>query len=370
VQNRFSAIAGPGVWGRRALRVTTAGLQVEGRHRHKLPPVNRGLATGPEVRDVKPLDVCYGPPRRSTTPGKASMSGIFIYSILTHYTKPENLDPGFLVLDNSSNERPDWYEYWPIRKFLLNEPLDEDAFYGFLSPKFKQKTNLSSAATHDFVRTETKNTDVVLLSPSLHWTAYHLNVFEFGDAVHPGLLDLATQFFKRIGPFTNLRDLVTTSRNEVYSNYMIGKPKFWRAWLEVTEQLFEIAESPNDPLGAALRTPTTYRGSRGVHMKIFIMERVATWVLLRNPGIVSRARDPFVTRSRVYKLPGAIICDALKIAYLTNAQKHEYKDVFRLVSKFGKFFGWLIRLGNAFGVKPIRDCVTTLESYWVQAGKS
>ena len=65
------------------------------------------------------------------------------YQILNHYTSRQDLDPGFDVLDNSTNERPDWYEYWPIRKFLLNGPLDEDAFYGFLSPKFRLKTNLA-----------------------------------------------------------------------------------------------------------------------------------------------------------------------------------------------------------------------------------
>ena len=40
-------------------------------------------------------------------------------------------DSGFLLLDNQANERPDWYEYWPIRQFLLAETLEEDAFYGF-----------------------------------------------------------------------------------------------------------------------------------------------------------------------------------------------------------------------------------------------
>ncbi len=308
--------------------------------------------------------------RGRSRPHKAGMSGIFIYSILNHYTKPDELDPGFLVLDNSSNERPDWYEYWPIRKFLLHEPLDEDAFYGFLSPRFKQKTNLSSAAVHDFVRIDIEGTDVVLLSPTLRGAAYYLNVFEFGEAVHPGLLEVATQFLERIGAPMNLRDLVTTSRNEVFSNYMIGKPKFWRAWLHVTEQLFAIAETPNDPIGAALCTPTTYRGSREVHMKIFIMERLATWVLLRNPTMVVRVRDPFATRSRAYKLPGAIICDALKIAYLANGHQQEYKDLFHLVSKLRKLFSWQIRVGNACGVKPIRACLTALESYWAQAGKS
>src|SRR5476651_1635003 len=103
------------------------------------------------------------------------MSEIVIYQIA--YGKHEELDPGFRVLDNSSNERPDWFEYWPIRNFLLGKPLEEDCFYGFLSPKFKEKTNLSAAAVHEFVSREGSTADVILLSPSLHLTAYHLNVF-------------------------------------------------------------------------------------------------------------------------------------------------------------------------------------------------
>jgi len=298
------------------------------------------------------------------------MSQIFIYQILNHYTAPEALDPGFLVLDNSSNERPDWFEYWPIRKFLLNQPLDEESFYGFLSPKFKLKTNLSAAAAHDFVNLESKTTDVVLLSQSVHQATYYLNTFEYGDRRHPGLLEIATQFFKRIGAPTNLKTLVTHSRNEVYSNYMIAKPRFWRAWLDITEQLFTIAESPTDPLGAELRKATLYRGRREVQMKIFIMERIATWILARDSGFVARVRDPFAARSRIYKLPVAIICDALKIAYLTNGRKDEYKDLFYVFSKFARIFSWQIKIGNALGIKQIRSSLKSLASHWEKAGRS
>ena len=298
------------------------------------------------------------------------MPDIFIYQILNHYTKREDLDPGFLVLDNSANERPDWYEYWPIRKFLLNEPLDENSFYGFLSPKFKEKTNLGAAAAREFISIQSAATDVVLLSPSLHWTAYHLNVFKFGDAVHPGLLQVADRFFRQIGQPTNLHDLVTNSRNEVFSNYMIGKPRFWRAWLEITERLFDIAESPTDSLGAALRRPTRYRGGNSVQMKIFIMERIATWLLARDSSLVARVRDPFVTRKRIYKLPGAVICDALKIAYVENGRREEYKDVFHLIGKFRRFLGWQIRIGTAFGFRPIRACIHSLSYYWTKTGQA
>src|SRR6202789_3222323 len=98
------------------------------------------------------------------------MHAVQIYQILNHYTPREELDPGFAVLDNSANERPDWYEYWPIRRFLLNEALDENTFYGFLSPKFKLKTGLSAAAVREFILAEPA-VDVVLLSPSIHNSA-------------------------------------------------------------------------------------------------------------------------------------------------------------------------------------------------------
>lgn len=297
------------------------------------------------------------------------MSAMFIYQILTPFTKREVLDPGFLVLDNSANERPDWYEYWPIRKFLLNESLDEESYYGFLSPKFRLKTNLDARAAAEFVSRQEGAADVVLLSPSLHLTAYHLNVFAYGETVHPGLLQLAERFFQHIGQPTKLQEFVTDSRNEVYSNYLIAKPRFWRAWLAVTEQLFALAESPHDALGAELRRPTRYRGATGVQMKIFIMERLATWILARDSSFTPRARDPFAARSRIYKLPGAIICDALKMAYATN-RREQYKELFFLVSRFGRPLSSLIRIASFVGSKTVRRCVTALSSHWIDAGRS
>ena len=106
----------------------------------------------------------------------------------------------------------------------------------------------------------------------------------------------------------------------MHSNYFIAKPRFWRAWLEINEQMFAIAERPDDPLGEELRTPTRVSRQRNVQMKIFIMERIATWLLTRDRSFVARARDPFAARSRIYKLPVAVVCDALKIAYATQGR--------------------------------------------------
>src|ERR1700728_1288210 len=165
-----------------------------------------------------------------------AMQAMHIYQILNHYTPRQDLDPGFAVLDNSTNERPDWFEYWPIRGFLLGETLDESAFYGFLSPKFKLKTSLSSAAVRDFILAADRGTDVILLSPSIHNSAYYLNVFEHGDAEHPGLKSVARRLLERLELPGDLDSLVSDSRNTVHSNYFIAKPRFWRAWLAINEK--------------------------------------------------------------------------------------------------------------------------------------
>jgi hypothetical protein len=291
------------------------------------------------------------------------MPPVHIYQILNHYTPRQDLDPGFGVLDNSANERPDWFEYWPMRKFLRNEALDEEAYYGFLSPKFRHKTNLTAAAVGKIIARADYAPDVFLFSPSIHNSAYFLNVFEHGESEHPGLAAAASGLLARIDPAATLDGLVSDSRNTVHSNYFVAKPKFWRAWLAVNERLFEIAESADDALGAALRAPTAYRGQSDVQMKIFVMERMATWILTRDHAFSAYARDPFAARSRIYKLPLAVICDALKIAYATQG-RGQYRDVFYLLRGARRFLNLQVRLGDTLGLGHVRPSLRALKSYW------
>jgi hypothetical protein len=290
------------------------------------------------------------------------MTSAFVYQIL--YDVSQEIDHDLLLLDNTANERPDWFEYWTIRNFLRTQPLDESALYGFLSPRFKSKTNLSGRDVLEFIRRHGDTADVLLFTPSLHLTAYYLNVFKYGDSCHPGLVNLATRIFRRIGRPTNFDTLVTHSGNEVYSNYFVARPRFWRAWLDVTEQLFVIAEAKDDPLGMELCRPTKYRGGGNVEIKVFLMERVATWLLARDPQFVVKARDPFIARSRLYKLPGAIICDAVKLAYQRNGRSREFATLFRIVSQFARVLSRVVRLGSFWRIEPARGCVAALASYW------
>ena len=150
---------------------------------------------------------------------------VVLYRIAYSEETAQDIEPGYLMLDNLANERPDWFEYWPIRRFLQNERLDESAFYGFFSPKFLAKTGLDHSAVVDFVRAKSENADVVLFSPQADMNAFFLNVFEQAETFDAGMIATYEAFLARI---FGRRRSIRRRRNE-RSSCRSGPPPFcWR----------------------------------------------------------------------------------------------------------------------------------------------
>ena len=91
--------------------------------------------------------------------------------------------------------------------------------------------------------------------------------------------------------------------------------------------------------------------------------RIATWLLVTDPSFVARVRDPFAARSRIYKLPVALVCDALKIAYATQGRE-QFKEVFFMVRNLRKLLNLQIRLGDRAGSRRVRPVLSGLKAYW------
>ena len=250
--------------------------------------------------------------------------------------------PGWAVLDNLANPRPDWYEYDPIRRHLLaaeqQGSLDEQAFYGFFSPKFCAKTGLDHAAVARFVAAHAHEADVLLFSPQPDMGAFFLNVFEQGETFDAGLIDAYGRFLAHIGRPVPLRQLVMDARHVCFSNYFVARPAFWREWLALNEALHALCESPAsaDPAVAALQDdltrPTSYAG--GAQRKVFLMERGASLLLATQPQWRSVPYDPFgfgwsVSRLREHPQE-AFISDALKRAW-RDTRWPEYMQAFAAV---------------------------------------
>ncbi len=232
--------------------------------------------------------------------------------------------PGWGVLDNLANPRPDWYEYAPIRRVLQEEALDEAAFYGFFSPKFSAKTGLSPEDVRAFVHRHEATADVMVFSPQPDMGAFFLNVFEQGEAFDAGLIAATEALLAHAGRPVALRTLVMDARQIVFSNYFVARPAFWREWLALNEVLWAVCEGldPAAPAGLreALTAPTTYRtGEVAAQRKVFVMERLASLLLATQPRFRGVAHNPFGfgwSMSRFRQHPTeAYISDALKRAW-------------------------------------------------------
>ena len=260
------------------------------------------------------------------------VAGLSVHQIFYDDATRSKLDPGFLPLNNTANERPDWYELWPIRKFLHNAVFEEGAWYGFLSTSFRAKTGLTATHVFDIVSKVGAQSDVVLFSPGWDQIAYFRNVFEQGDIFHPGLAEVSQRFLTHLGVDLDLGELVTHSLSSVFSNYVVARGAYWRRWLDLADALFDYAEG----VGADhLANGTRYRGGRGVHMKAFVQERLSAVVLARDDfrvfahdlsatAPIGLFHDGLKTRLQLRR------CDELKRLYCRTSEKSDLENYYAL----------------------------------------
>jgi len=226
-----------------------------------------------------------------------------------------NVMPGFTPLDNRANPRPDWFEFDPIRRFWLQPPeIDENAFYGFFSPRFIEKTGHTAEAIRALLGQQGEPLDVLLLSPSPSHVAFFTNVFEQGEFLHPGLTAATQRWLAQAGLDPALTSAWTDVRQTVFCNYFVARPAFWRAWLALADTLWQVCEGPATPLQAELTA-----GATGVQLKVCIQERLASLLLVMQPRWRSAAADPYrhgrwPTEALRADPTDAIVSDALKHA--------------------------------------------------------
>jgi hypothetical protein len=256
------------------------------------------------------------------------MSKIHLYQIAYDAKTKASVPPGFGMLDNLSGLRNDWREYWPIRHFLLNETMDEASYYGFFSPRFLEKTGHSFATVSTFVEANRDGDfDVFSISPQADMGAFFLNVFEQEELFQPGFKAASTTFFDAIGLPQDLERMVMDSRHIIFSNYFIARPAFWRAWLDMNEQLFDYCEGRDSPVKAVMTEPTAYPGA--VQRKVFLMERIASLILAIDPQWKCKAFNPFMlawSASRLNQFRHeAVVSDALKMAIRDQGYPEYYE---------------------------------------------
>ena len=205
-----------------------------------------------------------------------------IYQIYYDQETLGKVQPGFIPLDNTENKRPDWFEFWVIKNFLENNQLLEDTWYGFLSPRFQEKTSIDSGALLGLFNSIDQDADVLLVDLGWDQIAYFRNPWEQGEIWHPGVQELTQRFLDASGRNIRLDDLVTGSTTAVFSNYIVAKKQYWLEWLALAKDFFDFVE--HGPDSAKSSQLTNYRTASNTHpMKTFAQERFPSLILTQKP---------------------------------------------------------------------------------------
>lgn len=165
-----------------------------------------------------------------------------IYQIYYKDEQKAKLDPAFTPWDNTANLQPDlqeWYIWDKIFPEAMEEKLD---YWGAVSWKFGDKTNLSGQQFVDFIQAN-PGYDVYFVNPAVINEAVFLNGWEQGDIWHPNLSKIATEFFTKIG-YTDpgLRDTVIDRNVMMFASYFVASREFWQDYMKISSQLFTEAE--------------------------------------------------------------------------------------------------------------------------------
>jgi hypothetical protein len=194
----------------------------------------------------------------------------------------EQLDPGFIPLDNSDG-RSDWREYWPIREYFLNNKVEGEELIGFFSPRFFEKTGLKSDQVFECISSD-PGMDVYLFNPYYHLASWHLNIFMQAEKTHKGIINITNSILKLLGIELSVERLVMSSLDTIYCNYFVANIKFWKDWLIICDFIYQLSESENSDISSILKSDASYH--RGLTpMKVFLIERIASIILNINKDL-------------------------------------------------------------------------------------
>ena len=164
------------------------------------------------------------------------------------YFKPElkvHCDPGFTPMDNTDNPHPElreWDKWNREHEAILEQNLD---YWGYVSWKFKEKTNLDSKHVFGFIDAN-PGQDVYLFNPCIVNEALFANSWEQGDYHHPNISAIGSKFLNKIGyGDVDVKGMILDRNTTVFANYVVGNRDFWVRFMDFSRKLF--TEADKDP---------------------------------------------------------------------------------------------------------------------------
>lgn len=206
-----------------------------------------------------------------------------IFQIYYKQEQKLTLDTKFIPYDNTENLSPDLRE-WYIWNKEFQLLYDTEDYWGFFSPKFKEKSNLTGDQVFDHI-SNNLGIDVYLFNPCIANEALFANPWEQGDIYHPNISTIANTFLHKIGyPEINVREILMDSSTMIFTNYIVGSKAFWKGFIEFSQKLFDECDKDEQFKDQVFgRGRSNYALDKSASMFAFLIERlVPTYLVLFN----------------------------------------------------------------------------------------
>ena len=172
-----------------------------------------------------------------------------IIKIFQIYYKPEQLaglDSAFTPCDNTANLHPELQEWHVWDREYENIKAQGLDYWGLVSWKFKEKTNLTGTQFLDFI-TSNPGADLYFVNPCIVNEALFANGWEQGDIYHPNISTIGNSFLTKIGyEDVDVANIVLDRNCTMFANYFVGSRDFWDRFMTFSRKLFTEAEK--DPV--------------------------------------------------------------------------------------------------------------------------
>lgn len=184
-------------------------------------------------------------------------------------------------------------------RFHEHTPMENNCFYGLLSPKFWSKTHIGNPNWLIAQCEQYSDADIIIVNPHLIEAYAFKNVWQNAEFHHPGTIELTQALFNH----AQINYLITDQDSQhpphitSYCNYWFAKKTFWDAFIPFVKHLDTAINTLPKQLHAQIFSTTDYKSHACFYP--FIFERLLTTFLDLNPKYQTALIDlsPWFTQS-------------------------------------------------------------------------
>lgn len=212
---------------------------------------------------------------------------IHLYMIYYDEHTAATIPDGFKRISNIDPSRPELFEIEPILKHLTESIINDNDYYGFISPRFFTKTGLSPHEILAISESKLGAADIVSFSPRPLSLSKFRNSIIQADHSHGDFIRRFRLLIDNIDP-KNIKKCDAFISHRVpqkfflLSHYFLAKGAFWNTWAQYISSSLH-AEATDHNLRILASDVCPYPGRDGKYRyAVFLLERLAGFIAFSN----------------------------------------------------------------------------------------